>query len=67
MEKTTALGIAIGCGAALLLTSLGVYAGIVPPVLAAGVLILAFPAGTLALFRWWSAGEGKEDIPFLGY
>jgi hypothetical protein len=67
MEKTTALGIAIGCGAALLLASLGAAEGIVPPVLAGGVLILAFPVGVLALFRWWCAGEGEEDIPFLGY
>jgi hypothetical protein len=67
MEKTTALGIAIVCGAAMVLASLGALAGPVPPVISAGVMILAFPAGVLALFRWWSAGEGEEDIPFLGY
>ncbi|MBS1194129.1 MAG: hypothetical protein LUQ42_04910 [Methanomicrobiales archaeon] len=67
MEKTTALGIAIACGAAMGLASVGAAAGRVPPVLAGGVLILAFPVGALALFRWWCAGEGEEDIPFLGY
>jgi hypothetical protein len=36
-------------------------------VLAAAVLILAFPAGVMALFLWWCAGEGEGDIPFLGY
>jgi hypothetical protein len=30
-------------------------------------MILAFPAGAMALFLWWCAGEGEEDIPFLGY
>jgi len=49
------------------LASVGAAAGRVPPVLAGGVLILAFPVGALALFRWWCAGEGEEDIPFLGY
>jgi len=67
MEKTTALVIAIACGAAMGVASVGAAAGSVPPVLAAGVLVLAFPAGALALFRWWSAGGGEEDIPFLGY
>jgi hypothetical protein len=67
MEKTTALMITVACGAAMGLASLGAAAGSVPPVLTAGILILAFPAGTVALFRWWSAGEGEEDIPFLGY
>ena len=67
MKKTTALGIAILCGAAMLLASLGTAAGAVPPILAAGVMILAFPAGAMALFLWWCAGEGEEDIPFLGY
>jgi len=67
MEKTTALGIAVLCGASLLLASLGAAAGTVSPILAAAVLVLAFPAGTMALFLWWCAGEGEEDIPFLGY
>ena len=67
MEKTTALGIAVLCGAAMLLSAAGAAAGAVPPILAAAVLVLAFPAGTMALFVWWSAGEGEEDIPFLGY
>jgi hypothetical protein len=67
MEKTTALGVAIACGAAMVLASLAAMAGTLPPVLAGGVMILAFPAGVLALFRWWSAGEKEGDIPFLGY
>jgi len=67
MKKTTALIITIVCGAAMLLASAGAAAGHVPPLLAAGIMILAFPAGAMALFLWWCAGEGEEDIPFLGY
>ncbi len=67
MKKTSALITTVVCGAALLLASLGAAAGTVPTVLAAGIMILAFPAGVMALFLWWSAGEGEEDIPFLGY
>jgi membrane associated rhomboid family serine protease len=33
----------------------------------AAVLVLAFPMTVLALFLWWMAGKGKEDIPFIGY
>jgi hypothetical protein len=31
------------------------------------VLIIAFPLFVVFLGLWWSAREGKEDIPFLGY
>jgi hypothetical protein len=29
--------------------------------------VLAFPPAVLALFLWWMADEGEEDIPFIGY
>jgi hypothetical protein len=31
------------------------------------VLIIAFPLFVVFLGLWWSAREGEEDIPFLGY
>jgi energy-converting hydrogenase A subunit I len=34
---------------------------------AEAVLIIAFPLFVVFLGLWWSAREGEEDIPFLGY
>jgi hypothetical protein len=42
-------------------------AGFLPLLAAQGILVLAFPAFAVFLFLWWSAREGVEDIPFMGY
>ena len=41
--------------------------GWIPLWVFAAVVVLAFPPAVLALFLWWMAGEGEEDIPFIGY
>jgi hypothetical protein len=53
----------IACGTAFALHGYGW----IPLWVFAAVVVLAFPPAVLALFLWWMAGEGKEDIPFIGY
>jgi len=57
------LGSACLCLADLALSA----TGRIPFWLSAAALVLAFPPAVLALFLLWMAGEGKEDIPFIGY
>jgi energy-converting hydrogenase A subunit I len=66
-SKTTAFRIWVLCGLAAAGVSLAYLAGLLPLLAAEGVLVLAFPAFILFLFLWWSAPEGLEDIPFMGY
>ena len=53
----------ISCGTAFALH----WSGWIPLWVFAAVVVLAFPPTVVALFLWWMAGEGKEDIPFIGY
>ncbi len=55
-------GVGISAGVGLLHMS-----GFVPLWIYAMVLVLLFPVVILALYFWWMAKEGKEDIPFIGY
>ncbi len=41
--------------------------GWIPLWVFAAVVVLAFPPVVIALFLWWMADEGEEDIPFIGY
>jgi len=67
MKKNTALLVmAAGFIAGILAFTLYSYDRI-PLWAFAAVLVLAFPTTILALFVWWMAGKGKEDIPFIGY
>ena len=67
LSKTMAFRIWILSGLAAAGVSLAYLAGLLPLLAAEGVLVLAFPAFALFLFLWWSAPEGTEDIPFMGY
>jgi hypothetical protein len=67
LTKTMALRIWVLCGIAGAGASLAHLAGVLPLIAAEGILVLAFPAFALFLFLWWSAPEGVEDIPFMGY
>ncbi|OPY39111.1 MAG: hypothetical protein A4E35_00345 [Methanoregula sp. PtaU1.Bin051] len=60
--RLAACGI-VACGAA---AALYLY-GMLPFWAYAAVTVLGFPAAVVALFLWWMADEGKEDIPFIGY
>jgi hypothetical protein len=53
----------IACGTAFALHGYGR----IPLWVFAAVVVLAFPPAVLALFLWWMADEGEEDIPFIGY
>jgi len=53
----------IACGTAFALH----WAGWIPLWVFAAVVVLAFPPAVLALFLWWMADVGEEDIPFIGY
>jgi hypothetical protein len=53
----------IACGTAFALH----WAGWIPFWVFAAVIVLAFPPAVLALFLWWMADVGEEDIPFIGY
>ncbi len=53
----------VACGAAFALN----WYGWIPFWVFAAVVVLGFPTVVLALFLWWMADEGKEDIPFIGY
>jgi hypothetical protein len=64
MKKQHALLSAIGTG--LLCLGMGGLALISAP-FSELVLIIAFPLFVISLGLWWSAAEGEEDIPFLGY
>ncbi len=55
-------GVSISAGVGILHIS-----GFVPLWIYAAVLALMFPVVVLALFFWWMAKEGREDIPFIGY
>jgi hypothetical protein len=55
-------GVGISAGVGILHIS-----GYVPLWIYAVVLVLLFPVVILALFFWWMALDGKEDIPFIGY
>jgi hypothetical protein len=61
-EKIVAAGV-IACGTASALN----WYGWIPLWVSAAVVVLAFPPAVLALFVWWMADEGEEDIPFIGY
>jgi hypothetical protein len=67
LSKATAFRIWILSGLAAAGVSLAYLAGLLPLLAAEGVLVLAFPAFAVFLFLWWSAPEGVEDIPFMGY
>ncbi len=60
--KLLATGI-IACGLATIFQ----FYGLIPFWVFAAVVVLAFPPSVLALFLWWMADEGMEDIPFIGY
>jgi hypothetical protein len=64
MKKQHALLGTIGTG--LLSLGMGGFALVSAP-FAELVLIIAFPLFVIFLGLWWSAPEGEEDIPFLGY
>ena len=55
-------GVIISAGVGILHMS-----GFVPLWAYAAVLVLLFPVVILALYFWWMAKEGAEDIPFIGY
>jgi hypothetical protein len=67
LSKTMALRIWVLSGLAAAAASLAYLASLLPLLAAEGVLVLAFPAFAVFLFLWWSAPEGVEDIPFMGY
>jgi hypothetical protein len=67
LTKNTALWIWVLSGLVAAGVSLAYLAGLLPLLATEGVLVLAFPAFALFLFLWWSAPEGVEDIPFMGY
>jgi hypothetical protein len=67
LSKAMAFRICILSGLAAAGVSLAYLAGLLPLLAAEGVLVLAFPAFAVFLFLWWSAPEGVEDIPFMGY
>jgi len=67
LTKGLALRIWAGSGLLAAGATLGHLAGLLPLLAAQGILILAFPAFAVFLFLWWSAREGVEDIPFMGY
>jgi len=60
--RLVAVGV-IACGTVFALHGYGW----IPFWVFAAVVVLAFPPTVLALFLWWMADEGKEDIPFIGY
>jgi hypothetical protein len=60
--KLVAAGV-IACGTAFAFHGYG----LIPLWVFAAVVVLAFPPAVLALFLWWMADEGEEDIPFIGY
>jgi hypothetical protein len=60
--KLVAAGV-VACGTAFALYGYGR----IPLWVYAAVVVLAFPPAVLALFLWWMADEGEEDIPFIGY
>ncbi|MDD1664980.1 MAG: hypothetical protein LUQ32_06460 [Methanomicrobiales archaeon] len=65
--KGLALRIWTGSGLLAAGATLAHLVGFLPLLAAQGILILAFPAFAVFLFLWWSAREGVEDIPFMGY
>lgn len=67
LSRAMAFRIWVLSGLAAAGVSLAYLAGLLPLLAAGGVLVLAFPAFALFLFLWWSAPEGVEDIPFMGY
>lgn len=67
LTKTMALRIWVLSGLVAAGVSLAYLAGVLPLLAAQGTLILAFPAFAVFLSLWWSAREGAEDIPFMGY
>jgi hypothetical protein len=67
LSKGMALRIWVLSGLVAAGVSLAYLAGLLPFLAAGGILVLAFPALALFLFLWWSAPEGAEDIPFMGY
>jgi hypothetical protein len=60
--KLMAAGV-VACGMAVALNRFGW----IPLWIFAAIVVLAFPPAVLALFLWWMADEGEEDIPFIGY
>jgi hypothetical protein len=67
LTKGMAFRIWILSGIAAAGVSLAYLAGLLPLPATEGILILTFPLFALFLFLWWSAPEGTEDIPFMGY
>jgi len=55
-------GVGISAGVGILHMS-----GFIPLWAYAAVLVLLFPVVILALYFWWMAKGGTEDIPFIGY
>ena len=60
--KLVAAGM-VACGMAFALN----WYGWIPFWVFAAIIVLAFPPAVLALFLWWMADVGEEDIPFIGY
>jgi hypothetical protein len=49
------------------IASLMYFLGMIPLLVCAALLIVAFPVTILSLFFCWMAGESGGDIPFIGY
>ncbi len=61
--RTLAAGSGIACLAAAALAALQLL-----PLWAAEIgLVTLFPLFIASLGLWWSAEEGEDDIPFVGY
>jgi hypothetical protein len=65
--KRNAGRLAAGGAVACIVVSALHGSGWIPFWVFAAIVVLAFPVTVLALFLWWMAAEGKEDIPFIGY
>ncbi|MDI6719493.1 MAG: hypothetical protein QMD46_07790 [Methanomicrobiales archaeon] len=67
MKKKNARTLAIGSGIACLGAAASGALPPLPPWAAAIALVCTFPLFVASLGLWWSAEEGEDDIPFVGY
>ncbi len=67
MKKKTVLRIFWAGAAVCVIASLLYFLGMIPLLLCAALLVVAFPVTVLSLFFSWMAGESGGDIPFIGY
>ncbi len=65
-QKTVTCGLAASV-IAIVAACAALAAALIPPWVAAAVLVAAFPVLVLSLGLWWRAPGGEEDIPFIGY